>query len=50
VGSGQAAAIGRAIYWDAGISIMDKPTAALGVAERYKVISLIKNCGRKVAA
>jgi simple sugar transport system ATP-binding protein len=42
-GQRQAVAIGRAIYWDARILIMDEPTAALGVPEQRKVISLIKN-------
>ena len=35
-------AIGRAIYWNAAILIMDEPTAALGVPEQRKVISLIQ--------
>jgi simple sugar transport system ATP-binding protein len=42
-GQRQAVAIGRAIYWDARILIMDEPTAALGVPEQRKVIALIKN-------
>lgn len=41
-GQRQAVAIGRAVYWDAQILIMDEPTAALGVPEQRKVISLIK--------
>ncbi|RWP51098.1 ATP-binding cassette domain-containing protein [Mesorhizobium sp.] len=40
-GQRQAVAIGRAVYWDAQILIMDEPTAALGVPEQRKVISLI---------
>lgn len=40
-GQRQAVAIGRAVYWDARILIMDEPTAALGVPEQRKVISLI---------
>ncbi len=40
-GQRQAVAIGRAIYWNAQILIMDEPTAALGVPEQRKVISLI---------
>jgi len=40
-GQRQAVAIGRAVYWDAAILIMDEPTAALGVPEQRKVISLI---------
>ena len=41
-GQRQAVAIGRAVYWDAQILIMDEPTAALGVPEQRKVVSLIK--------
>ncbi|MCP4384878.1 MAG: sugar ABC transporter ATP-binding protein [Hyphomicrobiales bacterium] len=41
-GQRQAVAIGRAIYWNAKILIMDEPTAALGVPEQRKVIALIK--------
>lgn len=40
-GQRQAVAIGRAVYWNARILIMDEPTAALGVPEQRKVISLI---------
>jgi simple sugar transport system ATP-binding protein len=40
-GQRQAVAIGRAVYWDAQILIMDEPTAALGVPEQRKVIQLI---------
>ena len=40
-GQRQAVAIGRAVYWNAQILIMDEPTAALGVPEQRKVISLI---------
>ena len=40
-GQRQAGAIGRAVYWNAQILIMDEPTAALGVPEQRKVISLI---------
>lgn len=42
-GQRQAVAIGRAVYWNARILIMDEPTAALGVPEQRKVISLIKS-------
>lgn len=42
-GQRQAVAIGRAVYWNAKILIMDEPTAALGVPEQRKVISLIKS-------
>lgn len=41
-GQRQAVAIGRAIYWKARVLIMDEPTAALGVPEQRKVVSLIK--------
>jgi simple sugar transport system ATP-binding protein len=40
-GQRQAVAIGRAVYWNARILIMDEPTAALGVPEQRKVIALI---------
>jgi simple sugar transport system ATP-binding protein len=42
-GQRQAVAIGRAVYWDAQVLIMDEPTAALGVPEQRKVIELIHN-------
>lgn len=42
-GQRQAVAIGRAVYWDARVLIMDEPTAALGVPEQRKVIELIHN-------
>lgn len=41
-GQRQAVAIGRAVFWDAQILIMDEPTAALGVPEQRKVLSLIR--------
>jgi len=41
-GQRQAVAIARAIYWDAKLMIMDEPTAALGVTEQRKVLSLVK--------
>ncbi len=40
-GQRQAVAIGRAVFWNAQILIMDEPTAALGVPEQRKVIALI---------
>jgi simple sugar transport system ATP-binding protein len=40
-GQRQAVAIGRAVFWNARVLIMDEPTAALGVPEQRKVISLI---------
>ncbi|HUW40274.1 MAG TPA: ATP-binding cassette domain-containing protein [Rectinemataceae bacterium] len=41
-GQRQAVAISRSIYWDAKVLIMDEPTAALGIAEQRKVLSLVK--------
>jgi len=41
-GQRQAVAIGRSLYWNAQILIMDEPTAALGVPEQRKVLSLIQ--------
>lgn len=41
-GQRQAVAIGRAVFWDAQILIMDEPTAALGVPEQRKVLGLIE--------
>ncbi|MDE0113050.1 MAG: ATP-binding cassette domain-containing protein [Albidovulum sp.] len=40
-GQRQAAAIGRAIYSDARLIIMDEPTAALGVEETDRVLAII---------
>lgn len=40
-GQRQAVAIGRVIFWNAELLIMDEPTAALGVPEQRKVIELI---------
>lgn len=40
-GQRQAVAIGRAVFWNAQILIMDEPTAALGVPEQRKVLQLI---------
>jgi len=42
-GQRQAVAIGRAMYWNARLVIMDEPTAALGVPEQRKVMSLIQS-------
>lgn len=42
-GQRQAVAIARAIYWNTKLVIMDEPTAALGVPEQRKVLSLVKN-------
>ncbi len=41
-GQRQAVAIARSIYWNARMMIMDEPTAALGVAEQYKVLTLVR--------
>ena len=41
-GQRQATAIARAVYWKAKLMIMDEPTAALGVPEQKKVLSLIE--------
>jgi simple sugar transport system ATP-binding protein len=41
-GQRQAVAIGRAVYWNARVLIMDEPTAALGVPEQRKVVQLIQ--------
>lgn len=46
-GQRQAVAIGRAVYWNARVLIMDEPTAALGVPEQRKVIELIRGLKRK---
>ena len=46
-GQRQAIAIGRAIYFDARILIMDEPTAALGPQETEKVGQLIKGLKRE---
>jgi ABC-type sugar transport system ATPase subunit len=42
-GQRQAVAIARAMYWNAKLVIMDEPTAALGVPEQRKVLSLIRS-------
>ena len=42
-GQRQAVAICRALRWDAGIIIMDEPTAALGVKETAHVLDLIRH-------
>lgn len=41
-GQRQAVAISRALRWDAGIIIMDEPTAALGLRETARVLDLIR--------
>ena len=40
-GQRQAVAIARAVYWDALLTIMDEPTAALGVPEQHKVLNIV---------
>jgi simple sugar transport system ATP-binding protein len=42
-GQRQAIAIGRAIFWNARLVIMDEPTAALGVPEQRRVLALVKS-------
>jgi ABC-type sugar transport system ATPase subunit len=42
-GQRQAVAISRALRWEAGIVIMDEPTAALGVKETARVLDLIRH-------
>jgi simple sugar transport system ATP-binding protein len=42
-GQRQAIAIGRALYWNARLVIMDEPTAALGVPEQRRVLALVKS-------
>jgi ABC-type sugar transport system ATPase subunit len=49
-GQRQAVAIGRAIYWNAELLIMDEPTAALGVPEQRKVRELILGLKRRDVA
>jgi len=41
-GQRQAVAIARSIYWNARLMIMDEPTAALGVAEQHRVLTLVR--------
>lgn len=41
-GQRQAVAIARAVYWNAQLMIMDEPTAALGVPEQRKVLTLVR--------
>ena len=42
-----AIAIGRAIFWNARLVIMDEPTAALGVKESRRVLELILDVKRR---
>lgn len=41
-GQRQSVAIARTIYWNAKMVIMDEPTAALGVSEQHKVLTLVR--------
>lgn len=41
-GQRQTVAIARSIYWNARMMIMDEPTAALGVSEQRKVLTLVR--------
>ena len=41
-GQRQAVAISRSLYWNAKFLIMDEPTAALGITEQKKVLSLVR--------
>lgn len=41
-GQRQSVAIARTIYWNAKMVIMDEPTAALGVSEQRKVLTLVR--------
>lgn len=41
-GQRQTVAVARTIYWNAKLVIMDEPTAALGVAEQRKVLTLVR--------
>jgi ABC-type sugar transport system ATPase subunit len=41
-GQRQSVAIARSIYWNARMMIMDEPTAALGVSEQRKVLTLVR--------
>ena len=41
-GQRQSVAIARSIYWNAKVMIMDEPTAALGVSEQRKVLTLVR--------
>jgi ABC-type sugar transport system ATPase subunit len=41
-GQRQSVAIARSIYWNARVMIMDEPTAALGVTEQRKVLTLVR--------
>lgn len=42
-GERQGVAIGRAMYFDADLIVLDEPTAALGVAEVRKVLSFVQS-------
>jgi ABC-type sugar transport system ATPase subunit len=46
-GQRQAVSIGRAIYWNAEVVIMDEPTAALGIQEKEQVMDVIRDLKSK---
>jgi len=46
-GQRQAIAIGRALFWNARLVIMDEPTAALGVSQTEMVLNLIKTLAER---
>lgn len=46
-GQRQAIALARAIHWQAGLVILDEPTAALGVPEQREVMALIERMKQK---
>lgn len=46
-GQRQSAAISRGVYWNAKLIVMDEPAAALGVRERNKTLTLIKNLKKR---
>ena len=49
-GQRQAVAIGRAIYWNAEVLILDEPTASLGVPEQRRVRDLLMRLKRQKVA
>ena len=42
-GQQKAIAVERSVYWDTKVTVMDEPTAALGVKGQTKVLEIIKN-------
>jgi ABC-type sugar transport system ATPase subunit len=45
-GQRQSIAIAKSVYFNAKLSIMDEPTAALGVAQTREVLELVRNLKR----